>query len=196
MYIITQAPAAASFTVASGAATAAFNVAAGEPGAGTQCNVSAPGSNRLNGQPFVVRAAGYLALPAGSNTTSATPLQIMLFASNTASFSIASGNVICSLTAVAAFSFVSATAGYLPFSIAAQFVGGPGGYLGAYNLGGQTTNPNGVNLVTIPVLTTTTVSSFNPLTEPCAQFTVGLATAAANLLTGAVANLTSLILEA
>lgn len=196
MYIITQAPAAASFTVNTGAATQAFLVAAGEPGAGTQVNVSAPGSNRLNGQPFVVRAAGYLALPAGTNTAAATPLQVMLFASNTASFSVASGNVICSLTAVVAFTYAAAVTGYLPFNISAQFLGGPGGTLGSYNLGGQTTDPNGVNLVTIPVLSTTGVSSFNPLTEPAVQITVGLKTAAANLLTNAVANLTSLILEA
>ncbi len=196
MYIVSQAPAAAAFTVATGAATQAFNVAAGEPGAGTQCNVPVPGSNRVNGQPFTVRAAGYLALPAGTNTTAATPLQVQLFGSNTASFSIASGNVLCSLTAVAVFTFASAVVGYMPWVIEAEFVGGPGGYLGVANKGGLIINPNGVNLNTIPVVTTTSISSFNPLTEPAAQITAGLVTAASNLLTGAVAYLTSLVLEA
>ncbi len=196
MYIVSQAPAAAAFTVATGAATQAFAVAAGEPGAGTQVNVPVPGSNRLNGQPFVVRAAGYVLFPAGTVTTAATPLQVAMYASNTASFAAASGNAIFSLTAVAIFTLASAVATYLPWTLAAEFIGGPGGDLLATGIGGAQVTPNGVVTVLAPTTAGTAITSFNPLTEPCAQVTVGLVSAASNNLNGAIAYLTSLILDA
>jgi hypothetical protein len=225
MYIISQAPAAAALTLSTGAATAAFLVAAGEPGAGTQCNVSAPGSNRLNGQPFIVRAAGYVQLPASfSGTTSATPLQLCMLAGPSPFTSVAGIVAPFSNTAVVAFTGNSSATQVMPFSIAGQFQGGPGAssagtlsggavtgsatvaanYLSAFNLGGQILSPGvagvGVNLITIPTLTTLAVGGWNPLTEPSMQFTISLVTAASNLLGGAsgvaIANLTSLVLEA
>ena len=99
----TPAPSAAAVTVATAAGLGVFNVIAGEPGAGTQCNLNVPGSNRLNGQPFVVRAGGIISMSAGTYTATIQPL---VFASTTAGFTAALGNVIA-LTAVTAFAYVT-----------------------------------------------------------------------------------------
>lgn len=196
MYIISQAPAAAGVTLAAGAATSTFSVIAGEPGAGTQVNLNAPGSNRLNAQPFRVRAAGNIVVAAGTYTTAATPIQIVLNASNTASFAASSTNSLVSNTAVAAYTWTSAVAGSISWQIEAQLQGDNSGAKLGGTGSGWSMNPNGVSLVTTPVLTAQSPSSVNFATEPPAQFTVSIITAAANLLASPVANLTSFVLEA
>lgn len=196
MQVISQAPAAASLTIAAGAATATFNVIAGEPGAGTQCNLNLPGSNRLNGQPFKVRAAGFLSLAAGTFTSAATPLQVVLNASNTASFAAASGNAIASLTAVAAFTWTSAVAGGLDWEVEAELIGSNvSGKMTGYVFGNMT-NPNGVPTNTTSAATAQSPSSVNYATEPPVQFAVSIISAAANLLAGPVASLSSFQVEA
>lgn len=196
MYIIAQAPAAAGVTIAAGAATATFNVIAGEPGAGTQCNLNLPGSNKLNAQPFRVRAAGNIVVAAGTYTTAATPIQVVLNASNTASFAAASGNAIFSGTAVAAYTWTSAVAGSLSWQIEAQLQGDNSGT----KVGGTGTawimNPNGLSLVLANTLTAQSPSSVSFAAEPPVQFTVSIISAAANLLASPVANLTSFVVEA
>lgn len=194
MYIVSQAPAAANITPSTGAATAAFAVIAGEPGAGTQCNLNAPGSNRLNGQPFYVRAAGLINLPAGTVTTSATPIQFELAAANTASFAVATGNVIASATAIAVFTYASASAVSLPWTIEAEFVGG-GSLLGKSDF--ITQDPNGVVVgAAAPVATIHSPTSIVWSAEPPVQFAAAIITAAANNLpVGTTVSLTSFIIE-
>lgn len=196
MYVISQAPSAAPITLAAGAATAVFNVIAGEPGAGSQCNLSLPGSNRMVGQPFIVRASGIVTFPAGTNTTAATPLQFEISASNTASFAVATGNVVASATAIAAFTWASATAQTAPWMIELTYPGGGGGLmLGKSNF--LNADPNGVVLGGIaPVATIHSPSSLSWSNEPPVQFSVGVITAAVNLLNSATVSLTSFIVEA
>jgi len=197
MYIISQAPAAAPITVSSGASTVAFNVIAGEPGAGTQCNLNAPGSNKLNGQPFTVRAAGNVTLQAGTYTSAATPISFVLYAGNTASFAAAVGNGIFSTVAVAIFTQSSAVATSLEWEVEAQL---QGDNTGAKLMGlgrGITMTPSGVQNFTYTV-TAVVPTSVNFAAEPPVQFTAGIVTAASNLLNvgTAVANLTSFVIEA
>lgn len=198
MYIIAQAPAAAPITVSSGAATAAFNVIAGEPGAGTQCNLNMPGSNRLNGQPFTVRAAGNISLAAGTYTSAATPISFVLYAGNTASFAAAVGNGIFSSTAVAIFTQSSAVATSLEWEIEAQVQGDNTGakLMGRGNA--TTMTPAGATVFTAIAGLAVVPSSVVFAAEPPMQFTVGIVTAASNLLNigTATANLTSFVLEA
>lgn len=196
MFIISQAPAAAPVTIAAGAATATFNVIAGEPGAGAQVNLNAHGSNRLNGVPFRVRAAGFIVVAAGTYTTAATPIQVVLNASNTASFAAASGNAIVSNTAVAAYTWTSAVAGSISWQIEAQLQGDNSGAKLGGTGSGWSMNPNGVSLVTSPVLTAQSPSAVNFATEPPVQFTVSIISAASNLLANPVATLSSFVLEA
>lgn len=198
MYIISQAPAAAALTVSSGAATTAFAVIAGEPGAGTQLNLNAPGSNRLNGQSFLVRASGFVTFPAGTYTSAATPLTISLYASNTASFAVASGNVIAALTAVPVFTYAAAVAVSMPWEVEAQVSGDSiskslmGTFQGYEGLG-----PNGgTEVIVARAIITNPLTTFNAATEPPVQFAVGIVTAAANNLGATTVSLTSLILEA
>lgn len=196
MYVISQAPAAAAVTLAAGAATATFSIIAGEPGAGTLCILNSPGSNRLNGQPFKVRAAGNIVVAAGTYTTAATPIQVVLNAANTAAFAASSTNSIVSNTAVAAYTWTSAASGSLNWEIEAQLQGDNTGAKVGGTGAGWSMNPNGVSLVTSPVLTAQSPSSVNFATEPPLQFTVSIITAAANLLASPVASLTQFQLEA
>lgn len=196
MFIVSQAPAAAALTLAAGAATAAFNVIAGEPGAGSQCNLSLPGSNRLNGVPFIVRAAGLLNLPAGTVTTSATPIQFEIAAANTASFAVVTGNTVMSATAVAVFTYASATATSVPFEIELSYVGGGAVMLGKSNF--ITNDPNGVvGGAATAVATIHSPSSLVWSAEPPVQFAVAAITAASNNFpTGTTLSLTSFVVEA
>jgi len=182
MYIVAQAPTAAPITVSAGAATSVFNVIAGEPGAGTQCNLNLPGSGRLSGQPFIVRASGLINLPAGTVTTSSTPLQFELAAANTASFAVVTGNVVASATAIAVFSYTSAVPTSLPWYIELQYVGGPTGtLLGKSNF--LTSDPNGAVLgAQAPVATIHSPSTINWQSEPPVQFAAAIISAAANNL--------------
>lgn len=195
MQIIAVAPAAANLTISSGAATAAFNVIAGEPGAGTQVNLNAPGTNRLNGQPFVVRAAGSIAVAAGTYTTAATPIQIVLNAASTASFAAASGNAIFSSTALVAYTWTSAVAGGLDWQVEAHLEGSnTSGKMTGYAFA-TVTDANGKATNTTSVITAQS-PTVNYATEPPVQFTVGIISAAANLLASPVASLTNFVLEA
>lgn len=208
MYIISQAPAAAATAISTAAAsTATFAVAAGEPGAGNIAAVAMPGSNKLNGQPFVVRAAGYFSITGTLTlaTSGATPVQLVLNSqlATTATVSVANATAMASLTAIAAYTQAAATVAasapvIMPWAISVQFIGGPGSSLQSYNLGGSMANPNLLNLVTVPALGTAALASFNPLTEPAALFFPSIVIASSANTGGAVlsANLTSLVLEA
>jgi len=182
MYVIAQANnTAATMTVATGAATTAFVVAPGLPGAGNQLNLNAPGSNRLTGVPFIVRASGLLTLPAGTVTASATPIQFEMAASNTTSFAVATGNVIFSATAMAIFSYASAAATTVPYMLEATFAGGGGGagLLGKSNF--ITVDPNGVvGGAATAVATIHSPTAINWTTEPPVQFAIAVITAASN----------------
>jgi hypothetical protein len=196
MYVIAQSQNAAAITLASGAATAAFNVVAGEPGAGTQLNLNVPGSNRLNGQGFRVRASGLLNLPAGTVTTAATPIQYQIFGSNTVSFAAASGNALFSGTAVAIFTYASTVATSCPFQIELECIGGGNKLVGRGNfLEGDANNV--ILGGAAPVAIAQSPSSINWQTEPPMQFAVGVLTAAANNFpTGTTLTLNELVLEA
>lgn len=201
MYVIATAPASAGLTLSSGAATAAFAVAAGEPGAGTQTNLNAPGSNRLNGQPFIVRAAGNVVLAAGTYTSAATPLKFALFASNTASFAAAATNGLFTSTAIPIFTVSSASPVAVSWEIEGQFLGDNVFSRLMGRCTDQSCSPAGAQTAVDAVAVTSTVpSTVNFAAEPPVQFAVGIVSAAANLLGTspgfAVANLTSFILEA
>lgn len=197
MYIAAQAPASTAITLPAGAATTAFTVIAGEPGAGTQTNLNLLGSNRLNGVPFVVRAAGRLILPAGTVTSAATPLQFELAAANTASFAVATGNVVASATAMAVFTYASAAQTIVPWEIELKYVGG-----GSASLLGKSNfiqvDPNGV--VSGAATEAATIHSPTALvwsSEPPVQFAAAVITAAANNFpVGTTVSLDSFILEA
>ena len=201
MYVIAQAPAAAQFSTASPVAGInAFTIIAGEPGAGTQDNLNLPGSNRLNGQPFTIRAAGYLTLAAGTYTSGATPIQFALYGANTASFAAASGNLLFS-AAVAAFTWSSATAKTVPWEVEAEFSGDSVSGLLVGKAQGLTSDPNGLRAVTntgsYTVLSSNLPSSVNFAAEPPLQFAVGVVFGTSPNVTGPVtASLTQWQLEA
>jgi hypothetical protein len=195
-YTISQAPAAATLTLSSAAATAAFTVIAGEPGAGTQVNLNMPGSNRLNGQPFTVRSAGYISYPAGTYTSNT--VQINIYASNTASFAAASGNALTSMTAIAAFTATVAAGAAVPWELEAQVSGDAvskilGGVFQGYT--GTSPNAAGTIISQARAATTNSLTTLNPAAEPPAQFTVGVVTGAGGTA-GATATLTQFLLEA
>src|SRR5579885_240175 len=124
MYIIAQAPASSPVTIAASTSStiAAFPVIAGEPGAGNQNSLNAPGSNRLNGQAFTVRASGYVTAAAGTYTSAAGLINLVLYASNTSSFAAATGNAIFTVASIAA-TMSSATAKTMPFEIEVELQG-------------------------------------------------------------------------
>lgn len=197
MYIIANANAAAAITLAAGAATATFNVIAGEPGAGTQVNLNVPGSNKLNGQPFRVRASGTLAVAAGTYTTAATPVQVLLCAANTASFAAVAANAVFSGTAVAAYTWTSAVAGGLDWSVEGYFVGSnTSGKVGGLGIS-TFADANGKSTITTSnVADSQSPSSVNFASEPPLQFSLAVVTAAANLLASPVMTVTQFVLEA
>lgn len=195
MYIIAQAPSAAVVS-STAVGTVAFNVIAGEPGAGTQCNLNAPGSNKLNGQPFVVRAAGFTTYAAGTYT--ASTVQIALNASNTASFAAAAGNQIASLTAFVAITYASASATAVPWEIEVEMSGdGTSKILMGEQAGYQGTSANAASTIvsTARVAAANPLTTFNPATEPPVQFAVSVISGGAQP-TVPVSTLTQLVLEA
>lgn len=197
MYVISQSQNAAALTVAAGAVTAAaFVVAAGEPGAGTQLNLNVPGSNRLNGQGFRFRANGLLNLPAGTVTSSATPIQYIVYGSNTTSFAAATGNALFSATAIAVFTYASTVATSAPFQVELELVGGGTKLPGRGNF--IASDPNNVILGGIaPSAIAQSPSAINWQTEPPMQFALGVTTAAANNFpVGTTLTLNELVLEA
>lgn len=202
MQIIAQGPAAATLTVSSGAAQSPFLIAAGLPGAGSQLNLNAPGTARLNGQPFTVRAAGYITCPAGTYTSAATPIQYALWGANTASFAAASGNLLWSAASYAIFTISSSTAKTVPWTYEVQMEGD--------TVSGLIVGRGSASVTTSPAVTTRlayvtptnveqTPTTMNFSTEPPIQFAAGVITAASNLLNivpSTTVTLTSLILEA
>lgn len=196
MYVIAQSQNAAALTLAAGAATAAFVVAAGEPGAGTQLNLNAPGSNRLNGQGFRVRANGLLNLPAGTVTTSATPLAFYMNYSNTASFAAVTANAAVSPTAIAIFTYASTVATSAPFQIELELVGGGNKVPGKANF--ITSDPNNVIVgAATAVAVLNGPSAVNWQTEPPVQFAVSVLTAASNNFpVGTTLTLNEFVIEA
>ena len=194
MYVIGTAPAAASLTSAA-AATAAFTVIAGEPGAGTQDNLNVPGSNRLNAQPFTVRAAGYTLYGAGTYT--ASTIQILLCMGNTASFAVAAANAIVSMTAFVAISYAAATATAVPWEIEAEVQGdNVSARLSGVGQGYQGTSANVATTIAIArALITNPITTVNMAAEPPAQFAVAVVSGGAQPV-AVVSNLTQFLLEA
>jgi hypothetical protein len=173
MYVVYQAPSAAAVTVAAGVSTASvntgiFNVIAGEPGAGSQLLMSLPGSGRFNGQPFRVRAAGYLSIAAGTFTTSIQPL---LYASTTAGFTAAAANAIYS-AAAQAVTISSASAKVINWSLEVYASGDTtSGLINGFYEG--SINNGAIQLVDLAVLANAP-TSINFSTEPPLQFAMGV----------------------
>lgn len=197
MFIIAQAPLSAAISVAA-AASATINpflVIAGEPGAGSQNNLNLPGTNRLNGQPFTIRAAGFVTLAAFTSTSGATPLNFVVYGSNTASFAAATGNALWTAS-VAAFTFASATAKTIPFEVELECSGdtGSGLVLGAGQ--GLVADPNGVKTAVARTTIAQSPTTVNFLTEPPMQFAAALTMGTSANLGIVTASLTQLVIEA
>lgn len=199
MQVIVQAPAAANATVTTAGSLGVFNVIAGEPGAGTQCNLNVPGSNRLNGQPFVVRAGGILNMAAGTYTATVQPL---VFASSTVGFTAAAANAAYSGAAVA-LTFTATTAVATPFEFELHCIGdSTSGVLNGWyqSLFATTSVGAAFTLVTAsPTLLTTAghmPTSVNFAKEPPVQFAVGIGLSTGTAAAGSVATLTQFQLEA
>lgn len=180
MVVIAQAPAAANSTIALGLSTAAaalsvFNVIAGEPGAGTQCNLNVPGSNRLNGQPFRVRAAGFISFAAGTYTSS---VQTLLHASTTAGFTAAAASAVYSAAAVAV-TVSGATAKVIPWFVETIVSGDSTS--GLLNIVNEANMNNGAQQITAPAVGVNVPTAVSFATEPPLQF-------AASIQVGATSN--------
>jgi hypothetical protein len=197
MYIIAQAPASAVVSVAAAASATinAFQVIAGEPGAGSQNNLNAPGSNRLNGLPFTVRAAGFVTLAAFTSTSGATPLNFVLYGSNTASFAAATGNALWTAS-VAAFTFASATAKTVPFEIEVELQGDSTSATVIGVAEGVVQDPNGLITAVARTKTAQAPTTLNFLTEPPMQFAAALTMGTSANLGIVTAQLTQFIIEA
>lgn len=173
MQVIAQAPAAANSTIALGVSTAAaalsvFNVIAGEPGAGTQCNLNVPGSNRLNGQPFRVRAAGFVSFAAGTYTSS---VQTLLHASTTAGFTAAAASAVYSAAAVAV-TIAAATAKVIPWFVETIVSGDSTS--GLLNVVNEANMNNGAQQITAPAVGVNVPTAVNFATEPPLQFAASI----------------------
>src|SRR5258708_7431786 len=175
MYIIAQAPLSAVVSVAAAASATinAFQVIAGEPGAGSQNNLNLPGGNRLNGQSFTIRAAGFATLAAFTSTSGTTPLNFVLYGSNTASFAAATGNALFTVS-VAAFTFASATAKTVPLEVEMECSGDTGSALVVGAGQGLAADPNGVKVATARAAIAQSPTTLNFLTEPPMQFAAAL----------------------
>lgn len=202
MIVISQAPAAAVVTAAAAASTTTavtgtFNVIAGEPGAGSQLLLSALGTNRLNGQPFRVRAAGYVSMNAGTYTATIQPL---LYASGSAGFTVSAAAAIVSVAA-ASITVASATAVVgIPWAIE---VYASGDSVSGTIAGIASQIVNNQTLIvttgaTAPLAIGNIPTSLNFSTEPPLQFSCGVTIGTSNNypLKGATATLTSFQLEA
>ena len=197
MQVIAQAPAAANAVVTTAGSLGVFNVIAGEPGAGSQLSLSAPGSNRLNGQPFVVRAGGILNMAAGTYTATVQPL---VYASTTAGFTAAAGNAIAFSSAAVALTFTSTAAVATPFELELHCIGdSTSGLLQGWFQGQQPTTSVGAaftSVTTSPTILGRILSAVNYATEPPVQFAVGIGCTAGTAAAGSVATLTQFQIEA
>lgn len=207
MYITTKAQSAASTTLAAAAASttsqvAIFNVIAGEPGAGTQCNLNVPGSNKLNGQQFRVRVSGLIAFTGAGYTGTAT-VQPLLYASTTSGFTAGASTAVLSAAAVNVIltNATAATVKYVPFSVEAWLQGdGTSGLLAGQAVG-QVIDPAGV-ITEFPATAANGTwsrivnapSSVNFATEPPLQFAAGVTVVGG--VTGAVISMSQFELEA
>jgi hypothetical protein len=196
MQTITQAPAAAVVTF--GAANVnAFNVIAGEPGAGTQCNLNVPGSNRLNAQPFVVRAGGIINMAAGTYTATVQPL---VFASNTAGYTAAVGNAVAFSVAAVALTMTATAAQAIPFELEAHCIADTtSGQLQGWSQGQVPTTSTGTTLTAVtasPTILSRILTGLNLATEPPVQFSVGIGLTAGTASAGSTVSLTTFQLEA
>ena len=198
MQVITQAPAAAVLTFGATGVNA-FNVIAGEPGAGTQCNLNLPGSNRLNAQPFVVRAGGIINMAAGTYTATIQPL---VFASNTVGFTASAGNAIYSGAAVGC-TMTSTAAVATPFELEVHLIGDStsatltGWYQSVFPA--ASTGAAFTPTVAGPTLVSTAghvPTSVNFATEPPVQFAVGVGLSTGTAATGSTVSLTQFQCEA
>jgi hypothetical protein len=174
MVVISQAPAAAPITNAAAATSvtsqaAIFNVIAGEPGAGSQLSLNAPGSNRLNGQPFRVRAAGLIKFSAGTYTATVQPL---IYASTTAGFTAAASNAILSAAAVNVV-VSAAVAKYAPWYGVVDLSGDSSSGTVAGQMQGAV-NANGTNTAISLAASTNPPTSVNFASEPPLQFAAGV----------------------
>lgn len=193
MQVIAQAQSAQNVTAATGGV---FTVIAGEPGAGTQCNLNIPGSNRLNGQPFVVRAAGYINLAAGTYTATVQPL---VYASSTSGFTAAAGNVVAYSVAAVTLTMTSTAAVATPYEVEVHFQGDTTtGLLQGWYQGLVPTTSTGTtvtSVATAPTVLTRVLSAINFASEPPAQVAFGITLAGTASATPVIA-LTSFQLEA
>lgn len=200
MQVIAQGNSAAPITVAAAASTTSavtgiFNVIAGEPGAGSQLLLSVPGTNRLNAQPFRLRAAGYVAFNAGTYTATMQPL---LYASTSAGFTASAAAAIVSVAA-AVVTVASATTIGVPWQIEV-LMGGDTTSGTLYGSATQLVN-NQTTLIgaTAPVAIVNIPTGCNFSTEPPLQFsaacTIG-GTANDFPKSGCVSNLSNFQIEA
>jgi len=90
----------------------------------------------------------------------------------------------------------SGSATTIPWEVEAQCVGDNTGGRVMGRGTGELLYPSGTNAISTLAALAVAPSSVNFATEPPLQFTVGLVTAAANLLGSGVASLTSFVLEA
>lgn len=180
MVIISQAPAAAQITAATGGV---FNAAAGEPGAGSQLPISLPGTGRLEGKAFRVRASGYATFVfAGATTVTVQPL---IYA-GASGFTAAAANAVFSAAAVNVVATGASTA-TVPWLAEIEAEGDSvGGKLQGLIKG--VVNNTLVDLAPIA----NPPSSLSFTTEPPLQFAVGV-TASADLT---ALQLDSFVLEA
>lgn len=170
---IVNAPGAANVTVSGAASTTAvnsgiFTVIAGEPGAGSQLSIGIPGSGRLNGVPFQIKAAGFVSIAAGTFTTSVQPL---IYASTTAGFTAAAASAIYSAAAVAV-TVASASATVVPWNLQITMSGDStsGKVAGTYT---GTNNNGAINSVALAIIANAP-TSVNFSTEPPLQFAAGV----------------------
>jgi hypothetical protein len=199
MYVIAQSQNAQAITIAAGAATNAFNVVAGEPGAGTQLNLNVPGSNRVNGQGFRVRANGLINVPAATATLAAANLSFALYGSNTVSFAAASGNLLFSTVAIVACTISAATAVSYPFQLELETIGGGTVLSSRSNYINTTPVGNGSLPATSgpTAVTANQVTAINWQTEPPLQFAAAIISGAANNYpVGTTVTLNEFVIEA
>jgi hypothetical protein len=180
------------------------------PTSNGQCQINAPGRNRLNGVPFTVRAAGYISMPGQTVTTSAAPVTFGLYGANTAAFSAAAGNLLGS-TVMPQFTCSAQGLTGCYFLLEASLYGVTGGILGGA-IQGWNADVNGRTTVLNRTAVGTIISSNlnwetnaspaeadasfnNALASPPVQFAAAISTAASVNLVGTFV-LTSLVLEA
>lgn len=166
---------------------------------GLQFNLNAPGSGRLEGQQFIVRAAGWIKLPAGTYT--ATVVVNLYGVQGSAAWTAAAGNKLAASTSIS-YTQAGTTVLNVPYLIEVQCEGDStsgqlqglmkdivGNVKDATNNWAILTNaPTGVNFNVGGA--GASAASGQTTTEPCLQFAAGVTLT--NAQTGAICNLTDL----